>query len=179
MIKVRKVKNEEFIYIEEFVYKIFKNTDYTDGILERELGRDIRKSQYYIPELDLLAEKDGEIAGHFIMSKFPISNQHQNEILVLAPVCVAIERQRQGIGLQMLHEGIKLARKIGYKGIIVEGNPEFYNKLGFVTSTEFGIYASEKNLPASEEYLMAMELCKDGLKNISGKVDYSIYNSLT
>lgn len=97
----------------------------------------------------------------------------------MAPVSAAIERQRHCIGKQMLHEGIKRARKTGYKEIIVEGSLEFYNKLGFVTSTEFGIYASDKNLPASKEYLMAMELCKDGLKNISGKADYSIYNSLT
>lgn len=177
--KIRKVKNEEFIYIEEFVYEIFKNTDYTDGILERELVREIRESQYYIPELDLVAEEDRKIIGHFIMSKFPISKQYQNRILILAPVSVAIEKQRHGIGKQMLIEGIKQAKEMGYKGIIVEGNPKFYMQLGFVTSTKFGIYASEKNLPPSEECLMAMELCENGLKNISGEVDYSIYNSLT
>jgi hypothetical protein len=44
MIKVRKLKKEEFIYIEEFVYKIFKNTDYTDGILERELVEKLGKA---------------------------------------------------------------------------------------------------------------------------------------
>ena len=177
--KIRKVKNKEFIYIENFVYEIFKNTDYTDGKLERELVREIRQSQYYIPELDLVAEEDGEIFGHFIMSQFPISNLYQNQMLLLAPVSVSIEKQRHGIGKWMLNEGIEQAKQMGYKGMIVEGNPAFYNKLGFIASTKFGIYSSEKNLPPSEECLMAMELNEDGLKNISGEVDYSIYNSLT
>lgn len=176
---IRIVKKDEYAYIEKFVYEIFKNTAYSDGILERELVREIRESQYYIPELDLVAEEDGKILGHFIISQFPISNQYQNEMLILSPVTVAIEKQRHGIGMQMLKEGIEQARGMGYKGMIVEGNPAFYSKLGFITSTKFAIYASEKNLPPSEECLMAMELCDDGLKNISGEVDYSMYNALT
>lgn len=177
--KIRKVEKEEYVYIEKFVYEIFKNTDYTDGILERELVREIRESQYYIPELDLVAEEDGKILGQFIISQFPISNQYQNEMLILSPVSVVIEKQRHGIGKQMLKEGIELARGMGYKGMIVEGNPAFYSQLGFITSTKLGIYASKKNLPPSEECLMAMELCEDGLKNISGEVDYSMYSALT
>ena len=176
--KVRKIKNEEYVYIDEFVYEVFKNTHYTDGILERELVREIRESKYYIPELDLVAEEDGKILGHFIISKFPISNQYANEMLILSPVSVAIDKQRHGIGKQMLKEGIAKAKEMGYKGMIVEGNPAFYNKLGFINSTKFKIYASEKNLPPSEEYLMAMELYEGGLKDISGEVDYSIYSSL-
>lgn len=177
--KFRKVKKEEYAYIEEFVYVIFKNTNYSDGILEREVVREIRESQYYIPELDIVADEDGKIVGHFIMSQFPISNQYEKEMLLLAPVAVAIDKQHQGIGKQMLKEGIEQARGMGYKGIIVEGNPAFYGQLGFITSTKFNIYASKKNLPPSEECLMAMELCEDGLRNISGEVDFSIYNSLT
>jgi chloramphenicol O-acetyltransferase len=40
------------------------------------------------------------------------------------------------------------------------------------------VYASKKNLPPSQENLMAMELCIDGLKNISSEVDYTMYHSL-
>ena len=100
-------------------------------------------------------------------------------MLILTPVSVAISHQRRGIGTYMIKEGLELAKKEGYKGIIVEGNPQFYNKIGFETSTKFGIYASEKNLPPSEECLMAMELVKDGLENIKGEVCYSMYNCLT
>jgi putative acetyltransferase len=114
------------------------------------------------------------IIGHFILSKLPISNRYENEILMLSPVSVAINKQRQGVGKYMLQEGIKLAAKMGFKGIIVEGDDRYYQRFGFRTSTELGIYASKKNLPPSVKNLMAMELCENGMENISGEVDYSI-----
>ncbi len=97
---------------------------------------------------------------------------------MLSPVTVAMNKQRQGVGTFMLQKGITLAAEMGFKGIIVEGDPRYYQRFGFRTSTEFGIYASEKNLPPSVENLMAMELCENGLENITGEVDYSVYDAL-
>ncbi|MEM1505190.1 N-acetyltransferase [Domibacillus sp. 8LH] len=177
--ELRVVKKEEYSFIDEFVYEIFKNTNYSNGAAEKALVREIREKHFYIPELDLVVEEEGFIIGHFMLSKLPISNKFENEILMLSPVSVAINKQRQGIGKYMLKEGIKLAATMGYKGIIVEGDYQYYQRFGFKTSTKFGIYASKKNLPLSIDYLMAMELCENGMENISGEVDYSIYNALT
>ncbi|GIN37190.1 hypothetical protein J19TS1_01390 [Heyndrickxia oleronia] len=98
---------------------------------------------------------------------------------MLSPVSVAMNKQRQGVGKYMLQEGIKLSAKMGYKGIIVEGDIRYYRRFGFRTSTDFGIYAANKNLPPSVDNLMALELSEDSLKNITGEVDYSMYTSLT
>ncbi|MGG1218685.1 GNAT family N-acetyltransferase [Priestia endophytica] len=111
--KVRVVKKEEYSFIDDFVYEIFKNTNYSNGVAEKALVREIREKHFYIPELDLVVEEEGVIIGHFILSKFPISNKFENEILMLSPVSVAINKQRQGIGKYMLQEGIKLATKMG------------------------------------------------------------------
>lgn len=175
---IRVARKEEYKFIEDFIYEVFKNTNFSNGLAEKALVKEIREKQYYIPELDLVVEEEGMIIGHFILSKLPISNQHENEILMLSPVSVAMNKQRQGVGKFMLQEGIKLAAEMGYKGIIVEGDYRYYHRFGFRTSTDFGIYASKKNLPPSEEYLMALELSENAMKNISGEVDYSIYNAL-
>ncbi|MFD2630049.1 GNAT family N-acetyltransferase [Oceanobacillus kapialis] len=176
--KIRSVKKNEYRQTEDFVYEVFKNTNYSDGITEKALVKEIREKHYYIPQLDLVVEEEGATIGHFILSKLPISNKHENKILLLSPVSVAITQQRQGVGKFMLGKGFTLAAKMGFKGIIVEGDPHYYHRFGFRTSTEFGIYASKKNLPPSEEYLMAMALCENGLENISGEIDYSIYEAL-
>jgi len=176
--KIRKIQKEEYQSTEDFVYEIFKNTSFSDGVIEKALVREIREKRYYIPQLDLVVEEEGAIIGHFMLSKLPISNKFEDDILMLSPVSVAIHKQRQGVGTYMLQEGIKLATKMGYKGIIVEGDYRYYRRFGFKTSTAFGIYASKKNLPPSEDNLMAMELCENGLKYISGEVDYSIYDAL-
>jgi predicted N-acetyltransferase YhbS len=176
--KIRPVKKEEYRYIEDFVFEIFRNTTFSDGVIEKALVKEIREKAYYIPQLDLVVEEEGRIIGHCILSKLPISHRHKHEILMLSPVSVAMEQQQQGVGTFMLEEGIALAADMGFKGIIVEGDPRYYHRFGFRTSTEFGIYASEKNLPPSEENLMALVLCKNGLEDFSGEVDYSIYRAL-
>ncbi|WGG44592.1 N-acetyltransferase [Rossellomorea sp. DA94] len=176
--KIRPVKKEEYRFIEDFVYEIFRNTTFSDGVIEKALVREIREKAYYIPQLDLIVEEEGKIIGHFILSKLPISHKNEQEILMLSPVSVAMNKQQQGVGTFMLEEGITLAAEMGFKGIIVEGAPRYYHRFGFMTSTAFGVYASEKNLPPSEENLMAMELSEKGLENISGEVDYSIYRAL-
>jgi predicted N-acetyltransferase YhbS len=178
-LKFRPVTTEEYRITEDLVYEVFKNTNFSNGVVERALLGDIRERRFYIPELDLVVEEEGRIIGHFILSRFPISNKHENEVLMLSPVSVAITKQKQGVGTFMLKEGIRLVADMGFKGIIVEGDWRYYHRFGFKTSTAFGIYASEKNLPPSEENLLAMELCNNGLAEISGEVDYSIYPSLT
>ena len=178
-LQIRSVKKEEHHLTEDFVYEVFKNNKNSDGITQRDLVKEIREKAYYIPELDLVVEEEGVIVGHFILSKFPISNKHENEVLMLTPVSVDIQKQGQGIGKFMLQEGFKRAAKMGYKGVIVEGDFRYYRLFGFRTSTVFGIYASKKNLPPAEEYLMALELCDQGLAEISGEVDYSMYKVLT
>ncbi|AYC30091.1 GNAT family N-acetyltransferase [Paenisporosarcina cavernae] len=175
---IRPVKQEEHCITEKLVFEVFENTTFSDGLVEKTLIREIREKEYYIPDLDLVVEDSGEIIAHTILSKFPISNEHSKEVLLLSPVTVAINKQRQGVGEFMLREAIKIATNMGYQGIVVEGDYRYYRRFGFRTSTEFGIYASEKNLPPSEEYLMALELKDRGLETISGEVDFSLYSAL-
>jgi predicted N-acetyltransferase YhbS len=67
---------------------------------------------------------------------------------------------------------------MGYKAVIVEGNPMNYRSRGFVTSAPFGITAHESvGLPAVE-CMMVRELVPGGLDGIRGQVCYSDYESL-
>ena len=67
---------------------------------------------------------------------------------------------------------------MGYKAVIVEGNPMNYRNRGFVTSALFGITAHESvGLPAPE-CLMVQELVPGGLEGIHGQVCYSDYECL-
>ena len=84
---VRKVKEEEKAFIEDFVLEIFRDsTPYSDGVLEKALVKEIRENKYYIPEFDLVAEEDGKIVGHYMMSKFPISGKYKEEMLIMLAI---------------------------------------------------------------------------------------------
>lgn len=53
--------------------------------------------------------------------------------LILRSFQEGIDYFHQGIGSSMLKMGIEKVKKMGYKGITVEGNFNFYNKVGFKT----------------------------------------------
>ena len=86
--------------------------------------------------------------------------------------------QRQHISRDLIEYGLAKAAAMGYKAVIVEGNPMNYHSRGFVTSQPFGITAHESvGLPAPE-CLMVRELVPGGLEGIHGQVCYSDYECL-
>lgn len=112
----------------------------------------------------LVAEVGGKICGTIVFS--PMSAPFR--ALGLAPVAVIPEHQRQGIGAALIHEGIELARVEGWEGIFVLGDPEYYQRFGFLAET-----AAPFENPYAGPYLMALSLIEGGLPSTSGKVDYA------
>ena len=99
-------------------------------------------------------------------------------LLLLSPVAVKTPFQRQHISKELIEYGFEKARALGYKAVIVEGNPMNYRSRGFATSAPYGINAHESvGLPAPE-CLMVKELVPGGLNGIHGQVCYSDYECL-
>lgn len=93
-------------------------------------------------------------------------------------MAVKTELQRQHISKELIEYGFERAKEMGYKAVIVEGNPMNYRSRGFVTSADFGITAHESvGLPAPE-CLMVKELVPGGLIGIKGEVCYADYECL-
>ena len=68
-----------------------------------------------------------------------------------------------------------LAEEMGFAGIIVEGNYQFYNTVGFKTSSEYGIYPVSGYPMAEPRCQMCMELYPGSLKDRGGYVVYDMY----
>lgn len=145
----------------------------------RQLVEEIRSMNTYIPELELImVNENDEIIGFAMFSKFHIQNKYNDELLILTPVAVRTDLQRQHISKELIEYGFDLGRKLGYKAVLVEGNPQNYNARGFKTSADYGIFAGESvHLPAPE-CLMVKELTANALENIKGVVEYNDYKSL-
>jgi putative acetyltransferase len=63
----------------------------------------------------LVAEKNGEIVGHILLSKAKVVDAGSSyEVIVLAPIAVRPEYQRQGIGGQLIQEGLSRCQKLGF-----------------------------------------------------------------
>ena len=161
----------------EAVFTAHENAQ--EGKLVRNLVEEIRTMRSYLPELELIMvdETDAPI-GYCMFSRFHLEGKSENELLLLTPVAVKTELQRQHISKELIEYGFLKAIQLGYKAVIVEGNPMNYRSRGFVTSAPFGITAHESvGLPATE-CLMVKELYPGALDGIHGQVNYSDYQTL-
>ena len=119
------------------------------------------------------------VIGCAIFSRFHLEGKYEDQLLLLSPVAVKTELQRQHISKELIEAGFAKAKELGYEVVLVEGNPRNYNSRGFETSYPYGIVAGPNiGLPAVE-CLMVKELVSGALDGIKGMVDYSDYECLT
>ena len=143
------------------------------GKMVRSLVEEVRSKAFYLPELELImVDETDEVLGYVMFSRFELEGKYGSELLLLSPAAVKTSLQRQHISKGLIEYGFQKATKLGYKAVIVEGNPDNYRSRGFVTSERFGITAHESvGLPAPE-CLMVKELVPGALKTICGIVRY-------
>ena len=161
----------------ETVFTEHENAD--EGRLVRTLVEEIRRSGNYIPALEFVTvDEQDEVIGYCMFSAFHLEGRYRGELLLLSPVAVKTALQRQHISKHMIEHGFGKAAEMGYRAVIVEGNPRNYNSRGFVTSCDHGVTAGPgMHLPAPE-CLMIRALIPDGLVGLHGQVCYDEYECL-
>lgn len=164
----------------ELVENVFaKHDSPEEGRVVRQLVEEIRAKKYYIPELELImVNENDEVIGYAMFSRFHIEGKYENELLILTPVAVKTELQRQHISKDILEYGFEVSKKLGFKAILVEGNPSNYNSRGFQASHKFGIEAGPNLKLPHPDCLMIKGLEEGILNTMSGFVDYSFYETL-
>ncbi|ASE62328.1 N-acetyltransferase [Chryseobacterium indologenes] len=168
--RIRQEEENDHESVFQLIEEAFRNMEHSDH-QEQFLVEKLRISDAFIPELSLVMEDDdGEIAGHILFTKIRIENASESfESLALAPVSVKPDFQNQGIGSQLILHGHHIARELGYQSVILLGHEKYYPKFGYEKTSNFGI-SFPFEIP--EENGMAIELVKDGLKNVKGVVKY-------
>ena len=166
----------------ELVERVFTaHENEKEGRLVRALVEEIRRKRFYIPELELLmvdADTD-EVIGYVMFSRFHLQGKYENELLILSPAAVKTELQRRHISKEIIEHGFEKARKMGFKAVIVEGNPLNYRARGFVTAADHGILPGKTVHLPHIDCLMVKELVPGALEEIRGIVEYTDYQTLT
>ncbi len=169
MIQIRQENPSDHLEVFKVVEAAFKNLAISDQT-EQFLVERLRKSESFIPELSLVAEKEGEIVGHILLTKIKIVNPKESfDSLALAPVSVKPSFQNQGIGGQLIRASHQVAKELGYQSIVLLGHENYYPRFGYEWTSKYGI---ELPFDAPEQNCMVVELVKDGLKGVSGMVEY-------
>ena len=178
--RIKAMENQYLLPALELVEDVFAKWDSPEeGKIVRRLVEEIREKKYYVPELEfVMANEKDEVIGYAMFSRFHIEEKYENELLMLTPVAVKTELQRQHISKELLEYGFEVAKKLGFKAILVEGNPQNYKNRGFQSSYQFGIEAGPNMDLPHPDCLMVKELEVGTLEKMSGYVDYSFYETL-
>ena len=164
----------------DLVEKVFTESECAEnGKMVRGLVEEIRSKKYYLPELELImVNEDDEVIGYAMFSRFHIEGHYEDELLMITPVAVKTELQRQHISKEIIEFGFDVAKKMGYKVVMVEGNPQNYRNRGFDSSYKYAIEAGPQIGLPHPDCLMVLELEDGALNNMNGFVDYSYYDCL-
>ena len=164
----------------ELVEQVFtEHENEQEGKLVRRLTEEIRSKRFYLPALEIIALDDEKnVIGYAQFSRFHLEGQYEDELLILTPVAVKTAYQRRHISKDMIEYGFEKAKELGFKAVLVEGNPLNYRPRGFVTAANHGILPGETVHLPHLDCLMVKELVPGGLENIRGRVEYSDYQSL-
>ena len=165
MLEIRQENPNDYEEVYNVIKTAFETAEESDGN-EQDLVVDLRKSNNFIPELSLVAVKDKKIVGYILFTKIKIGD---NVELALAPLGILPEYQRQGIGGELIKEGHRIAKSLGYHYSVVLGSDKYYPKFGYEKASNYGIKAPFEVL---DKNFMAIRL-NDSNEEIKGTVKYA------
>ena len=126
-----------------------------------------------MPILSLIAIKDNQVIGHILFTKAIIDSNHSISAVILAPLAVIPAAQSQGVGGQLINEGLKCLSESGVDLVFVLGHPDYYPRHGFKPA---GILGFDAPYPIQQEHAdawMVKELRFGVIGSVSGKVQCS------
>ena len=120
--------------------------------------------------VSLVALQDGRVVGHILFSPVSIDCEGRHLAAVgLAPMAVLPQKQRQGVGSELVRHGLDACRRASHAIVVVLGHPEYYPRFGFVPASRFSV-TCEYDVP--DEVFMALELQPGALQGHGGTARY-------
>ncbi len=173
-VELRQEQPADYLETENVTREAFWN-HYAPGCDEHYLLHIMRDCPAFVPELDFVAVHDGKIIGNIVCVKAIVHGDdgREYEVLTLGPVCVLPEYQQKGVGGKLIKQVKKTAFQMGFRAILLCGDPAYYSRQGFVPAEQLEIRTAD-NL-----YIAALQVCelhKNALKGKKGRyIENSIY----
>lgn len=162
-------RKEDYREVENLIRESFWNV-YRPGCLEHFVIHELRSDPAFIPELDLVMEKDGEIIGQnmFMKTRIDTDDGRTIEVLTMGPICITPPLKRRGYGKRLLDYSLERATGMGFGAVLFEGNIGFYGKSGFTYAREFGIRYHDLPEGADSSFFLCRELIPGYLDGVTG-----------
>ena len=133
MNEVRVATDDDWAAIRELHRAAFRDEGDDVVRLIDELRSD---SGLFVPGLSFVSTADGEVAGHVMNTWNDVDGV---PLLQLSPLGVLPVHQGRGHGGALVRASIEAVRARGEPALLVEGNPKYYGRFGFVRADELGL----------------------------------------
>ncbi len=165
MLHIRNETQADRQTVEDITRRAFYNI-YAPGCTEHYLVRVMRDHRDFIPELDFVAELDGQIIGSVMYTKATLTGGDGavKNVLTFGPVSIEPGRQRKGYGGQLLSHSFRRAAELGWDVIVIFGSPANYVGLGFKSCQKFNVCLEDGRFPAAMMVKELREGALDGRK---------------
>lgn len=163
---IRRETPADYAAVETLIREAFWNV-YRPGCLEHYVVHTFRGKPDFVPQLDLVLEREGQLIGHILYVRSHIQADDGRAIptMTFGPISIHPAFQRQGYGKFLLDQSMEQARELGAGALCIEGNIAFYGKSGFVEGSSQGIrYFAKEEAP----YFLLKELKEGFLTGITG-----------
>ena len=169
-IVIRREEEKDTRKVEELIRDSFWNV-YHPGALEHYVMHGFRTAESFVPELDLVLEKDGELIGQVMYAHAELKGKDGTvrPCMTFGPICIANEYKRQGYGKLLLDASLEKARELGCGALCFEGNIAFYGKSGFTYAREFGIRYHGLGEGEDSSFFLCRELTEHYLDGVTGE----------
>jgi len=150
-ITVRPENRDDTASIEKIISSTFRDHPQSNQ-KEHFLVADLRNQGALT--LSLVAVLSYKVVGHIAFSEVTINGKRQSWY-GLAPVAVAPDDQKRGIGTKLITEGLAAIKKNGARGCVLLGEPEYYNRFGFTANAALTL----PDVPP--EFFLALSFCRN------------------
>ena len=167
---IRLERKEDYRNTETLVREAFWNI-YRPGCLEHYVLNQLRSDPAFIPELDFVMEKDGQLIGQnmFMHAAIHADDGRKIPIMTMGPICITPGLKRNGYGKALLDHSLERAAALGCGAVCFEGNLDFYGKSGFTFASSFGIRYHGLPEGADASFFLCKELIPGYLSGITGE----------
>ncbi|MBR3271838.1 MAG: N-acetyltransferase [Clostridia bacterium] len=166
---IRLEQPSDYRAVENLIRESFWNV-YRPGCSEHYVMHVLRDDPAFIPALDLVMEKDGELIGQnmFMKTVIQADDGRTVPVLTMGPICIAPALKRQGWGKKLLDASLEKAAGMGFGAVLFEGSIGFYGHSGFDYARRFGIRYHDLPEGADDSFFLCRELIPGYLSGITG-----------
>lgn len=114
-------------------------------------------------------DDEGQVLGYVAFSPVTL-NDEDRQWVGLAPLAVDESVRKQGLGKQLIYEGLDTLNEFGYAAVVVLGDPAFYGPYGFESAAYHQLHCRWEGTEAA---FQVYKLADDAFDGVEGRIEFS------